>query len=100
MFFFGPFLAVAGAWIGRAAEAYGWARVRPAAWAVLLGVALGLFTPTGWVVGGTAGGAFGGLRHRSWADALRGGLVGAALGLAGWVMTWGYVLLVSTVAAG
>ena len=79
-----PFLAVAGACLGAASRAHGWARVRPVVWAALLAVVLDLYRPTGWVLGGAAGGAFTGLLRRSRAGTWRGALLGAGLGLAGW----------------
>src|SRR5262249_38169603 len=87
---FGPFLAGAGGGVGLAAESYGWARVRPAAWALLLGFVLSPEKPTLWVVAGTAGGAFSGVLRCSWADTWRWALLGAALGLASWVVNWEY----------
>jgi len=93
-----PLLASTGVYIGTAAKDYGWARVRPIVGAALLAVALDLFRPAGWVVGGAAGGAFSGLRRRSWGDTWRGALLGAALGLAGWAAVWGYFLGLCAVA--
>jgi hypothetical protein len=88
-----PFLIIAGALCGLISKKYGWATVRPVAWALVGGIVLRIYLPIGWSLGGAIGGAINGLIHRSKGKMANEVLAGVAAGLVGWITTIGGCLL-------
>jgi hypothetical protein len=90
--FLTPALGLAGAICGAVGKRWGWATIRPLAWATLIGVGLDVFSPLGWSIGGTLGGIITGVLDRSLAGTLRGAILGTLLGIAGWGIVCWYFL--------
>jgi hypothetical protein len=85
-------LSVVGASCGVISKYYGWAAVRPLAWAILGGVIMHVDRPLGWLIGGAVGGALNGLLRRSAGRAAFWLWVGAMVGVVAWAGVYGYLL--------
>jgi hypothetical protein len=92
-----PLFALAGAIGGYVAGRFGWARVRPALYALAGGVLLGALEPSGWALGGFVGGLLHGVLGRSPRRVVKGAVVGLVVGLVAWVVCAGWLAGVAEV---
>jgi uncharacterized membrane protein (UPF0136 family) len=91
-----PLLCVFGAIGGMVGKKWGWAKIRPLAWATLFGALFGAFNPLAWPIGGAVGGIINGVLKRSVAGTLWGALLGALIGAAEFGLTFGFMIAVCT----
>jgi hypothetical protein len=87
----GPFFAIVGACCGFISKRFGWAKVRPLAWAMLGGLFY-FDTPIGWIIGGMVGGLINAVVYRSSRKPIKRVLAGASVGLLGWGTVVAYLL--------